>query len=292
MTSVEALASPVVASGEWWTDVAAGEWLTAIVAFLAAVVVAIQSVYTAHSAKASKDAAQAAVQGLTVATEALDIARDEEQHSRSLVIEAHRARIDAALPAISVIAGEAQVPLYICRQPEHGEWKVLLPTERLALPGHSGTALALGSWINLHNGSERVVDLTVAFTPSGNPGEPPGVMELAERRFVLAPGEGRQVSFLTWTTIADWVKNGAASLNHEEWSKRAAPTVSYDDPVDSGANRKWDIVVEGSPLAPVEGETDAYRQGSTRAAVRVLPERREYWLSKDQGIRLDPPVIG
>lgn len=272
--------------------VTAGELLTVVVAVLAGAVVAIQSVHTARSAKASKDAAVAASEGLKVATKALDVASKEERHSRTLVIEAHRARIDAALPAVSVSPGDVQWPLYVCTQPEHGGWKELVPTDELALPGHGSTALALRSSVSLQNGSARVVELWLTYTAYENQfGEPPRPRPVERRRVLLPPGGTEHFQFLVWTTVADWVENGAPDTNYNAWLKRAAPFVSCVDTADSGATRGWRVVVDGPPLHPVEGKTGAYVRASIEPTVRVPPENREYWLSQSRRIPLDPPAI-
>lgn len=279
------LASPAETVGGWWTEVTAGEWLTAGVGAVAALVVAIQSFYTRRSAEASKDA-------LKVANDALAVAAKEEGHSRSLVIEAHRARIDAALPKIDVSAGGESGWLLTCRQPEHGEWKSLNWDTELALPGDRDVAVAVGSRVLLHNGSERVVEVDLNYTP-GQPdlNKPPahGQQVVTERRRLM-PGQSQELPFWTWTTLGDWISGGAPAANHGH-SRRTAPIVTFSDPSDSSADIEWRLTVDGLPFERLEHKTDAFTRPRAAPSTRVHSEIREYWLSKSQGVPLDAPAI-
>lgn len=270
--------------------VTAGELLTVGAAVLAAVVVVVQSVYTAQSAKASKDAAEAATKGLRVATKALDVAGKEEKHSRTLVIEAHRARIDAALPKISVIAGEAGW-LHTCTQPEHGEWKSFHHEVELYLPGQRDVTVAVGSWVDLLNGSERIVEVNLEYTAGESDLNvpPPAGSQVESRRVVLLPGKPQRLHFWSWTTLADWVEHGNPRDNRG-YRQRSAPIVRFNDPADSGADIEWRLVVEGLPFERRDHDA-AFVMPRNGPTVRVLWENREYWLSKRQGVRLDPPAL-
>ena len=79
------------------------EWVAAAVGAIAAVVVAWQSWETRKNAKAAGEAARAA-------NEAVALARIEEGHTRTLIAEAVRTRIDASTPTLTLIVGKPTWP--------------------------------------------------------------------------------------------------------------------------------------------------------------------------------------
>jgi len=286
--------------GKALSDVTVGEWITAGIAAVAAAIVAWQSWETRRSAKAAAQAAQAAVKGLAVATSSLEVARTEEQHSRSLVTEAHRARLDAAMPEISVHFGPTSSPPFVSNDPSSTQWRPLLEEEELVLPRDQSLRVAVASQVEIHNGSNRVVNLTVTRTPFAGEVRTnfdtgltelvpprPGVEAITEE-VRLQPGKRRLIAFLTWTWIQNWMDEGAPLGSYNAWDERRPITVSFEDAADSSVTVGWEVSVEGSPLEPVADKTAVYRVASNLPTFRVGTQNRIYWLSKKRQISLDP----
>jgi hypothetical protein len=273
--------------------------MATIAAVVAAVAVIYQSWQTRRSADASKKAADAAASGLKIANSALDVARAEEQRSRALVIEAHRARMDAALPELNVYTGETAWPPYISRNPEREPWEALHPGREIVLPRDCGMRIAVASSVKLHNGSSRLVEMGVSYTPfdlplddNGDPSDTPlRFGERTDRVVHLKPGESKSFQFVTWTTITNWMDESTSIGNLNAWDIRGPAFVNYGDTTDSGVGVGWNLAVHGSALERIEEMTEAFRLASTPPVFRVGLEQRDYWFSRRRRIPLDLPDI-
>lgn len=291
MTFVLAVAA--AASSE--PAVRVGEWLTLVVALVAAAAVIYQSIHTRRSADASKAAADAAVKGLGVANSALQVARDEERHSRTLVTETIRTHMDANLPEVSVAFSSEPIWPYIGGGQQ---WDLLTPDRRLRSPGEHDLRVALVSSVSLHNGSNRPVEFKVHYTP-GRLGMVDNAIAILEEsrveRVLVEPGAVRPFSFAVVAMLYEWIETGAPTSNGGR-DLCALPVVSYQGSMDWGASITWSTGIESpfvaEPTREVTGETTVttYRLASGLPAFDPSLEAREYWLSKLAGIPLESPV--
>ncbi|MGI5186922.1 hypothetical protein ACQEVI_02120 [Promicromonospora sp. CA-289599] len=276
-------------------DVTAGEWMTTGVAAIAAVAVIYQSVHTRRSADASKDAANAAVKGLEIANSALQVARDEERHSRTLVTETVRTHMDATLPEVSVAFASDPIWPYIGGGQQ---WDLLTPDRRLRSPGEHDLRVALLSSVSLSNGSNRLVEFKVEYTP-GRTGMMDNAIAVMERsrveRVLVEPGAVRSINFAVVAMLYEWIEAGAPTSNNGQ-DRCALPMVSYQGSTDWGASVTWSTGIESpfvaEPMREVTGETTVttYRLALELPAFEPSMEVREYWLSKSSGIPLEPPI--
>lgn len=250
-----------------------------IATLVAASVVAWQSWETRRSANAAKEAS-------TIANTALAIARAEEGHSRRLVAESLRARIDAKTPTVTILPASPTV---------QGDW------DRLAVrfPADAGDPLTVVARVTLRNESEESVTLRCQIMDGRT-----GVTDPEDESVQLPPGATGHYDFrttrplATWAAIADWQYQGPTDdedgerfreTNKAERDVRV--NFTYLSPHDVGA---WDIygfLLRGSPLTrSVESDSEykVHHRGDLR--FDALPVDRRYYISRSAGIEL-PPVI-
>lgn len=262
-------------------------WVAAIAAVVAAGVVAWQSIETRRSANASKEAAETAARGLDVASEALEVARAEEGHSRALIVEAHRARMDATIPAVSVVPQRSVLwPPFQAgsdRRPTARSWNRCVDDVTFALPRDGKQLLGLGGSVRLFNGSPAEVELNVMYIPLDGG-------DRVDRTIRLEAGKAETIEFLTWAPVEAWVDDSPDAFG-QAWSSGQPFFVNWGDQLESGVGVGWEFEIVGSPLEPEEG-----RQGSYRLVSRDYPtlhlarQNRGYWLSRSRAIELDPPT--
>lgn len=210
-----------------------------------------------------------------------------------LVSEAQRARIDAALPAISVIAHrDIFWPPVTSQNPQSGPWTECKDDASWTLPADAGSALGIQGRIILHNGSQKLVELRIDYTPSD------GGQRVFNKVITLKPGGTVAQTFLAWGRMGQWaVADSEGGLNFEG----RLPSVVYSDQLDSGGSVEWLFAL--SPSAPIyesnEAEPGRYRLVTTtpsigrlqpdRPSLRIERERRSYWLDRVNGIELPAP---
>ncbi|MFE9232039.1 hypothetical protein [Cellulosimicrobium funkei] len=269
--------------------------VAAVAACVAAGVVGWQSWETRKSAEASRKAAETAARGLDTANEALDVARTEEGHSRVLVAETQRARIDAAFPAISVTPQETPLwPPVTTSGSTYGpwEWNRCELDKTWSMPADAGEALGIVGKVRIHNGAPTVVQVHVFYTDQeGN---------RVNRAMVLDPGQTEYLVFLAWASISQWAKGDPSEDPLFEWGAQPA-SVSYGDQRDSGGSISWQIGIRG-PLIFQADETKKQRYslaGTTPSpgipshdipTIYTVREYRTYWLSRPDGIELKYPL--
>ncbi|MBE7700229.1 hypothetical protein H9623_07920 [Oerskovia sp. Sa1BUA8] len=270
------------------------DYVAATAACVAAALVAWQSWETRKSAKASQNAAEAAAAGLETANNALDIARREEGHSRTLVSEAQRARIDATLPAVSVFPQREIIwPPLTSRNPhaEFVDWDYCEDDAAWSIPADARTALGIRGRIWFHNGSQKIVQFSIAYTPS------PGGPRVYDKVVTLAPGEEVEQPFLAWGWIEQWI---AADTEDAPALEAPLPSVVYYDQLDSGGSINWEFAHSHAPIYESnEAERGRYRLVTAQSSPgRVRPskpflfvkrEHRSYWLSRKNLIELPAP---
>lgn len=271
------------------------EVVAATAACVAAAIVAWQSWETRKSANASREAAQAAAAGLETANDALEIARQEEGHSRALVVEAHRARIDATLPAISVIPQQTIFwPPTLSPNPyQANSWERCPLDASFTLPADARKALGVQGRIGSYNGSQRVVQLRVDYLPMD------GGERVYDRVVTLAPGADHSIEFLAWTWIEHWVTQEDAATRSLEGQP---PGVSYSDQLDSGGSISWSFAISHAPIYQthdsepgryrlISAEPSPGRSSPGSPSLIVQREYRTYWLSRPDGIELPSPEV-
>src|SRR5689334_10464170 len=93
------------------------DWVAAIAAIVAACLVGWQSWETRKSAHASARAAESSNAALELTRRAVEIARTEEGHTRSLIGEAAKTRVDHATPTLTITLGNLVGPVVIVEDP-------------------------------------------------------------------------------------------------------------------------------------------------------------------------------
>jgi hypothetical protein len=248
-----------------------------------------------HDVTEPEEAARAAVKGLDVATKALIVAQAEEGHSRELVAEAHRARLNAALPEISITARPTpNWPPFI--SDDNGKtWQRCSEDDVWHLPADEDKYLGVGFRVTILNGSEKRITLTVGpFTPTGK-------SPRDGDKFVLNPHSERYFDVMSWTTMRTWADVWSDTLETFGMGNFSSPfSVFYQDSLDNGVSISWHCKVSGSPIfEPSSTKKEQYRLSSTWDDARDLGgprpvpptveqprEHRTYWISRAREVQV------
>lgn len=251
-----------------------------IVTALAAGAVVWLSWETRRSAKASEKAAAAA-------NAALDLARAEESHSRQLVAEAIRSRIDGQAPSLTIvprdemrIVNEVELPI---RFPA-ADHKALYVAVGFSVTNDSPTSVVL-RWRTLPHANGRSAENDSAVLVPG------------QRQFI-AIQVSRPLS--EWRAVADWQSSGdddEANFREAHQVERDARIVfSYVAPADDGVADEYTFRLVGSPLTRLPDADDSYGCAETdqvinKGEVHIVaePRRRTYYLSRRRGLELPSP---
>lgn len=273
------------------------EILASIAAIVAAMAVGWQALETRRATQSSQDSLKVASEGLATAVTALEVARQEESHSRELVAETIRARLDAALPEISVLPTPSIFDVQVLhRGVGETEWRPCSEETRWSLPAERNAVLSFWCSATVHNSSSRVVRIGVDMTE--NVGE--------QRVFgsrVVPSGQSLMLEFVVAARIATWAVGGTES---EEFRAGAfsddggarPPSFWYSDDREVGARISWEFQISAPPVH----EHDHDRRPGQFALVTVpsylnlsgpaqpeltVTEKRGYWISKSKGTLLD-----
>jgi hypothetical protein len=277
-------------------------WVGAIAAIAAAAIVAWQSWETRRSAQASQAAARAAQEAVATANETLNLSREQAvtaneslKLSRQQAAEAIRARIDAAMPAITIHASPA--PDWPPREPSVGGFGKSneLPYGDLSpvmhVPRDNQRQIAVRLKITISNDSDRTVEMTANGLLDGEDDTIPQPLRLAS---------GAEVEgwFSVTRTLEEWV----VILKEREAGDGAAGesvfNATYIDPADSGAIDSWSVIMGGTPiervseleggLRIVQDPTNPWdmRSYASRMAAVVLPRDRRYYRSRIKNLSL------
>lgn len=248
------------------------EWqaIAAVAAGVAALVVMWQSWETRKAAQASR-------QAVDVAGEALELARIEEGHSRSLLREAVRARIDAATPSITLDARREPLGVVEMTAAPLGTARQTVPEGKVfRLPKDGMNYLCITFRVTIANDSDQHVTILPSYMLRGaGPQEDP---------IRLAPGNYETIEFEIWRSVKDWVEGqGRSNFGGTSWW--SGFSARYFDTKDTGAGDTWTVDVMGSVLEPVPDETASYRLASaTNGATLSQPQhKRTYYLSRSAG---------
>jgi hypothetical protein len=234
----------------------AADWTAAGAALLAAGLIAWQSFETRRSAAASERNTEVANRTL--------------QLNGKLVVDGLKARIDADMPALTVLL-ESCEGLFKARRLEQERELVPAGTE-FWLPKDAELYLVPRFRAFVYNDSSRHVAVTLHFTA-------PHEIEPVRKIVTLAPAEREAVVFEVRRTVRGWI-DGDQSYTVGGASYYVTFSVGYEHPADCGANEGWNLLVDGSPIAPADERPQAYvlKEGNP-VALRIF-RHREYWLSK------------
>lgn len=252
-----------------------------IVTALAAGVVAWQAWETRRSAKASGEAARAA-------NGALALARAEESHSRQLVAEAIRARIDGQSPMITFVP--------------HEELRVVNDVELpVRFPESDQKNLYVAVGFTVFNDSTTTVVLRRRTIPSaeGGSGDNDSTVLAPKQRHFVAVQVARPLA--EWRAISDWIFSGADDEAHfraaHEFERDTHIIFSCGTSGDDGATDEYSFRLVGSPLTPLEHEPGSYDcfgadQVISKGRFQVVaePRQRRYFLSRRSDLELPSPV--
>lgn len=258
-------------------------WVAAVAAVVAAGVVVWQSWETRRSAQASERA-------LVTANEALDLSRQQTS-------EAVRARIDAATPAISVqLEQDVDWPPLEPSRHYQGEPNPIhsgLRDEPMHMPRDKDRPIMVRAAVVIRNDSGRHVrvDLSQLFAHRS--------MQPLDSPYDLPP-QGTAGGWCAVThTLAEWIEiyQARAESAPGYTSDEVVGSVLYNDPADTGAVDRWDLVISGTVVEPVadlaSGWTiipEARRLSGAAGAIGAgVPLRhRRYYLSKSRNQELAP----
>jgi anti-sigma28 factor (negative regulator of flagellin synthesis) len=268
---------------------------TLVVGIAAAMLVAWQSWETRKSAQAGAAAVATANAALKLTQSALDVAQKEERHTRQLIIETIKARIDAGTYPLTVTVDPSAVwpPL----EPSiSGGAPNPLPTNMVyRLPKDADNRIIVRARFDIRNQGSDLV--TVKFNDpwvgsDGIGGEQPvkaGAMSLASGRRLDGYFEVDR-SVAEWAEIAQYRLTGQVI----EDSVRA---ITLDDESDTGAIDWYEIVIGGTPLIAIDDEQGGWRispgqyldfeKNAPVMGVVAHPRKRVYYLSKRKTLLLD-----
>jgi hypothetical protein len=276
------------------------DWIAAVAAVGAAMLVGWQSWETRKSANASADAATTANAAVELSRSALEIAREEEHHTRELIAEGIKARIDQRMPAVkvtvepsavwppyepSVSGGEANQlqPGFTYRLPRDRD-KLIIARYRFSVENEGDRAATLGMSHPWRGGA----DLIGKFVPATE--------EQSSGLYHLAPGYGLRGYFDVQRTVYEWMEIAQYRLTGQP-GEQFSFEISLGDEQDTGAIDRHEIVCGGTPLVPVEDQEGAwqlspgqfleYNKKSPVLAAILLPTKRIYYLSRANNLLLD-----
>lgn len=271
------------------------EWVAAVAAVVAAVLVGWQSWETRKSAAASAEAATTANASIELTRSALEIARTEEGHTRTLIDEATKARLEAVKARIDVAT--PKITLLVDRKPG---WPPMAPavgsgvlepvapgTTVYRLPGDGLRKLTVRQSFSLLNENDRTVLLVMDSWTEQSPVASPrneGLYELAPNVRVAGYYD-IEFTIDQWAEIARRSRSDAEQLWHQF-------AIRFTDGSDTGVIDSYIIQMTGSPLNPAPGETDSWRVSNTPSippgisAVR-RPMNRRYFLSITRSVEIE-----
>lgn len=261
-------------------------WFGGIVAAVAAVVVAWQSWETRRNANAALKAAEAA-------NDALELARLEEGHTRTLIAEAVKARIDASTPIVDLQLEEALWPPVDTLPSATQPGRELSVGTTFTMPRDQNLGIFIRQPLAIANRNEVSVRLTTNQTLYDATTHKPW-NERINDPLVLSAKEERSVYFVIQRSLGEWVEIAAKRESGEpgpEW----ATQFSYVDPADTSAMDTYEIRSGGLPIEPIPQELGGWRIAPLRNAQQswpifdsgLLPRQRRYWLSRTREERLE-----
>lgn len=251
----------------------------------AAGVVSWQSWETRRSANASRDASNAA-------NAALELARTEERHTRTLIAEGVKTRIDAATPSLTVLVDPE--PFWPPFEPSiaGGEAQRLNGGRTYRLPRDATERLIVRQAFVMISDNQRVMVVSMAPWTDTTPGRS---VEARQGQFEVSPGARIEGWFDVERSIGEWVEIAEVRAAGEPGDESTF-IIGYSDPADTGAIDHYEIRTGGVPITPIKQESGGWQlpQGLFEGArvvpsVRsvVMPRARTYYLSKQHNEKLD-----
>ncbi|MEV6281958.1 hypothetical protein [Kribbella sp. NPDC051770] len=275
------------------------DWVAAGAAVVAAALVAWQSLETRRSAQASAAAvttANAALEhsrsSLELLRSSVDVAKSEELHSRTLIIESVRSRMDAASQLLTITADprpewppleqDTKFPFILQGVDTDHIFHELDDAERW---------LTLQYRVSIRNDGPRTA---VFELPSWrlDKGSPFATIE-PSRVYELLPGDSISGWFDIRKTVADWSSMAQARLIGAANAVDSFQFI-YSTPMDSGVSDRYIIEVNGVPFfpkweggqlnwaIPEDWDPDPNYPALAPTA-KVLESARTYWISRSSG---------
>lgn len=263
------------------------EWVAAIVGAVAAGVVAWQSWETRKNAKAAAEAARAA-------NDALELARTEEGHTRTLIAEAVKARIDQNTPSVILVAGKPLWP----------------PVSTLAAPDHAPEELHPGTAFTMPRDADRQVFVRQPLTIYNNADQPVELRcyealfdqetdESVGEVFTIPARSDLKGYFVVQRSLGEWV-DIAEKREQGDPGPEHRFQLTYTGQSDTGAIDRWYVQTGGIPVERIPNERGGWRIAELAShspynagvmtdvmAASVFPREREYWLSRTNNQQLD-----
>ncbi len=223
---------------------------------------------------------------MQTANAALAVARQQSA-------EAVRARIDAAVPAISVhMDTEVDWPPY---EPSNflGGHPNQLPAQLadpMLMPRNRDRRIMVRAGVRVTNDSDRHVRVNV----DGLLAKADGVTVIRSP-CSLGPGEELAAWCAATHSLGEWIEVYKARAAGQAGDEVVA-TVTYLDPADTGASDHWDLVIGGVPIEPVPDLDSGWQfipaprpapgEIGAMATSPVVLRHRRYYLSKSRNEEL------
>lgn len=268
---------------------------TLVIATAAAVLVAWQSWETRKSAHAAASAAITANSAIELSRSALEIARTEERHTRYLIVEGIKNRIDSNAYSLTVLADPSVVwppfepsisggvpnPLpadVVYRLPRDGDKRIIVRAKFRII--NEGSRLVLF----------RTTDPWVYDDGRGN------YQTFKADKYQLDARDKSWGYFEVNRTVAEWAEIATYRMTGQS-IEEAVRSITVSDDSDTGTIDWYDIQIGGTPLVAIDGEQGSWRlqpgqytdyeQNFPVMGVEALPRRRVYYLSKRIDLLLD-----
>ncbi|TCO33078.1 hypothetical protein EV652_10377 [Kribbella steppae] len=279
------------------------DWVAAVAAVCAAILVGWQSWETRKSAQASAKAVIAANLAVSLSQEVLEVARIEERHTRKLIGESVKSRIDAGTQWLKVTAShsvrwpphDADIIIVTGGSDNFGEPPDLRLDVVYRLPKDRNHLIGVRVAFSIFNDSPRTVVVAAGeYWTEIVPGQGPLIQNPGPKEI---PGETAVKGYFhVARPVSEWVEiAGHRAAGHTGDQAKFTFTVSDDS--DAGAIDQYDILVSGTPLVQVSDEEGAWRlqpgqyqdyhQRFPVVAAVALPGKRTYYLSKSKNLLLD-----
>jgi hypothetical protein len=268
------------------------DWIAAGAAVGAAVLVGWQSWETRKSAHAAAHAATTANSAIELSRSALEVARTEEGHTRRLIAEAVKNRIDATSPRMFLTLDASPVwPPFEPSTNSNGEPQPVAPRNKVfRLPRDGDDLLIVRQFFTLRNDSST----TMTILPPRFRALEDGA-DWVEDSYALEPGSVLRAMFDIEKSVKEWVEKTDYAFTGLTITPEDVDSFMYVDHADCGVTDTIKIDMWGNPLWPVENEHGAYRVVERAIGTRgqyvgiqfeAKPLMREYWLSRSKSIEL------
>jgi len=269
------------------------DWVAAVAAIVAAGLVGWQSWETRKSAQASARAAASANASLELSRRTIEIAGTEEGHTRSLISEAVKTRIDQATPTLTLTLGNLVGPVELDQSAHHvnDPFEFVPNAHVYRLPRDKDHYIAMRQFFNLISDGTKImmIDIPVWIPYVDEERHPEWVPKSEVGMHEIEIGGRRQGYLYAWRTVGEWVK--IAEEGHTTGLPPYDFIIEYADPADNGAMDEYIIRIAGSPLRKIPDEMGSWAIKSgppvPDSMTSIISRRRKYFISKLEGRQLE-----